>query len=107
MHKKVYARWIVVTERRTLNGTQEEVAVIDGRELPWRILKRRTVAFRMGLDYVRSLGDDGQVPAGGVVAVSVCDDKRALASWRRMDKLAGYTGTHDTHPLISEHLKVH
>lgn len=98
MRTPITATVHAVTRHRTVNGvTVRRHDIPTGHALPWRIAARAGWAHRIGLDYVRSLGDGGDV-----VAVTVSDGgRRALASWRRMD-LPGFTGTHDVHPLIAD-----
>ena len=90
----------VVTRHNYVKGPREERHDIPSVELPHRIGKRLNVAHGIGLTYVRALG-----AGGDVLAVTVSDGKRALASWRRMTSLPGFTGTHDVHPLVSDILK--
>lgn len=89
----------VVTRHSSVSGVRVKRHDIPSVQLPYRIGKRLTVAHKVGLSFVRALGDGGDV-----VAVTVSDGKRALAAWRRM-ALPGFTGTNDVHPLISEILK--
>jgi len=85
----------IVTRDRDLRGVTVKRHDIPSVVLPWIIARRATVAYRVGLATVRALGDGGDI-----VAVSVSDGRRVLASWRRMDSLPGFTGTHNVHPLI-------
>lgn len=102
-YKKPQARLLVVTEHKDANGNIREVLrEITGPELPWRVTRRKTRAHRLGLEYVRTLARRKPWEEEGVRAVSVCDDKRVLASWQHMTGLGGYTGTHATHKLIRE-----
>lgn len=96
---RVQATIHVVTRHNYVKGPREERHDIPGVELPYRIGKRLNVARNLGLAYVRALG-----AGGDVVAVTVSDGKRALASWRRMS-LPGFTGTSDVHPLVSDILR--
>lgn len=89
----------VVTEHNTVSGVTVKRHDIPSVQLPYRIGKRLNVAHKIGLSFVRSLGDGGDVQA-----VTVSDGKRALASWRRMG-LPGFTGTSDVHPLVSDILR--
>jgi hypothetical protein len=98
---KISATIHVVTEHATVSGVAVKRDDIPSVELPYRIGKRINVAHKVGLSFVRALGLSS---SGGVVAVTVSDGKRALASWRRMS-LPGFTGTNDVHPLISGILK--
>lgn len=101
-YKQPQARWMIVTEHEDANGKIREVlTVIDGPVLPWRVSKRRTWANLKGIDYVRSLPRRKPWEKEGVRAVSVCDDRRVLASWKHMTGIGGYTGTHATHKLIA------
>ena len=86
----------VIRRARYVRGiVVERHDVPTGHVLPHIIARRATVAHRVGLTFVRALGDGGDV-----VHVDVSDGKRVLASWRRMD-IPGFTGTHDAHPLTS------
>lgn len=105
-YKQPQARWMVVTDRMDANGhIHEELTIIDGPELPWRISKRQTYAQRMGIQYIRSLHNRKPWHQDGIRAVSVCDGVRELRSWRFMEGQGGYTGTHDVHPLIAQQLR--
>ena len=105
-HKQIKAQWLVVTDHKDANGNVREVlTVIDGPELPWRLLKRRTKAHALGLDYVRSLPKRKPWDEEGVRAVSVCDGTRVLASWTHMTGIGGYTGTHAAHTLVRQQLR--
>ena len=97
---RIHATIHVVTRHDTVSGVAVKRHDIPGVELPYRIGKRLTVAHAIGLSFVRALG-----AGGDVVAVTVSDGKRALASWRRMADLPGFTGTHDVHLLVSDILK--
>lgn len=100
--KQPQARWMVVTDYKDANGEiHQKLTVIDGPVLPWRISSRKVWASAKGIEYVRSLPRRKPWDDEGVSAVSVCDGKRPLASWRRMEKMSGYTGTYDVHPLIA------
>lgn len=98
MRIQITATVHVVTRHRTVGGvTMRRHDIPTGHALPWLIAARAGCARGIGINYVRSIGDDGDV-----VAVTVSDGgRRALASWRRMDYLSGLTGTHDVHPLIA------
>lgn len=96
---KINATIHVVTRHKTARGVAVKRHDIPSVELPYRIGKRLNVAHKVGLSFVRALGDGGDV-----FAVTVSDGKRALASWRRM-ALPGFTGTDDVHPLIADTLK--
>jgi hypothetical protein len=96
---KITATIHVVTEHKTVSGVAVKRHDIPSVELPYRIGKRLNIGHKIGLSFVRSLG-----AGGDVLAVTVSDGKRALASWRRM-ALPGFTGTHDVHPLIADTLK--
>ncbi len=96
---KITATIHVVTRHKTVSGVAVKRHYIPSVELPYRIGKRLNVGHKIGLSFVRSLGDGGDV-----LAVTVSDGKRALASWRRM-ALPGFTGTDDVHPLVSGILK--
>lgn len=96
---RIHATIHVVTRHNYVSGPREERHDIASVELPHRIGKRLNVAHKIGLAFVRALG-----AGGDVVAVTVSDGKRALASWRRM-ALPGFTGTSDTHPLVSDILR--
>ena len=86
----------VIRRARHVRGiVVERHDVPTGHVLPHIIARRATVAHRVGLTFVRALGDGGDV-----IHVDVSDGKRVLASWRRMD-IPGFTGTHDAHPLTS------
>lgn len=71
--------------------------------LPYRVAKRYWQGQKLGLEYVRSLGEAAAltIDPAGVQAVTVTDGKHALASWRRMNGISGFTGTHDVHPLVN------
>lgn len=96
---RVNATIHVITRHTSVKGVTVKRHDIPSVPLPYRIGKRLTVAHKVGLTFVRALGEGGDV-----VAVTVSDGKRALASWRRM-ALPGFTGTNDIHPLISGILK--
>lgn len=87
----------VVTRHNVLSGVHiRRHDIPTGHALPHIIARRATHAHNIGLSFVRALG-----AGGDIVAVSVSDGRRVLASWRRMESLPGFTGTHSVHPLIS------
>lgn len=94
---------LVVTKTKTVSGEVIKIHKLESRALPYRVAKRRTQAQSIGLEYVRSLGMPNATSLDplGVLAVTVTDGKRALASWRRMEGWSGFTGTDDVHPLVS------
>lgn len=95
--RPVTATMHIVTRHRTVSGyIVKRHDIATGHVLPWNIARRAARAHGIGLAHVRALGDGGDV-----VAVSVSDGRRELASWRRMESLPGFTGTNDVHPLVS------
>ena len=95
---------LVVTKTKAANGDYiVKLHKVPSVTLPYRVAKRFKPGYDVGLAFVRTLDSSAPLkfdPAG-IQAVTVTDGKRALASWRRMDGLAGFTGTHDVHPLIN------
>jgi hypothetical protein len=96
---------LVVTKTKTVGGYSIKLHKIESRVLPYRLAKRSVHAHSIGLTYVRSLEASKalSIDPTGVQAVTVTDGKRALASWKRMECLGGFTGTHDVHELIKMH----
>lgn len=99
------AQILVVTKTKTVSGHVVKIHKLESVQMPWRVSKRSVMAHRIGLEYVRSLGHPKALSLAGdeagVLAVTVTDGKHALASWRRMDGLNGFTGTHEVHPMVT------
>lgn len=109
MHKhSPKAMILIVTKTKMANGDYVvNIHNLESRVLPYRVAKRYSVAHTIGLEYVRALGTPSptSIDPAGIIAITVTDGKRALGSWRRMEGLAGFTGTHDVYPLIQAALQ--
>lgn len=88
-----------VTRTKTVTDvlvTRNVAAYVDGA--PYRIGKRASFAYGVGLRFVKALGDSAATDTPYIAVVD--SQRRILASWRAMPDYPGYTGTHDKHPLI-------
>lgn len=109
MHKNAQsAKILVQTAHKTISGHKIEVHTIPTEiKLPWRVAKRHVPSHKLGVNFVRALGDLPSLKqdGSGIRSVTVTDGRRVLASWRRMEGLGGFTGTNTVADEIKALLK--